>query len=65
MNPITIFFLIMALLGRVDKFFDNKLGLGEPFDNGSALMGGFMVFVMGVYCLADMRFIIAVVLQVS
>ncbi len=51
MNPITIFFLIMALLGLVDKFFDNRWGIGEPFDNGSALMGGFMVFVMGVYCL--------------
>ncbi len=51
MNPITIFFLIMALLGLVDKFFQNRWGIGEAFDSGSALMGGFMVFVMGVYCL--------------
>lgn len=51
MNPITTFFLIMAILGLIDKFLNNRFGIGESFDSGSAILGEMMVFVMGVYAL--------------
>lgn len=51
MNPISIFFLCMALLGLIDKFIGGKFKLAESFDSGMKLIPEFLIFLMGIYCL--------------
>lgn len=49
MNPLVIFFMIMAFIGLADKLIGNKAGLGKAFDNGLAIMGDFVLYLLGVY----------------
>ncbi|NLD19700.1 MAG: ethanolamine utilization protein EutH [Clostridiales bacterium] len=50
MNPIMIFLLLMSCLGFIDKFLGNKWGLMKPFNEGMALIGELLVYIVGVYC---------------
>lgn len=51
MSPISIFFLVMALLGLADKFIGGRLKLADSFDSGMKLIPEFLIFLMGIYCL--------------
>lgn len=49
MNPLVIFFMVMAFVGLADKLIGNKAGLGKAFDNGLSIMGDLILYLLGVY----------------
>lgn len=51
MNPIVVFLLAMSMIGLVDKFLGNKMGLAESFNEGMGMIGELVVYMPGIYCI--------------
>lgn len=43
-----------ALLGGIDRIFDNRLGLGKEFESGILAMGSLAMAMVGIICLAPL-----------
>ena len=48
MNAVTIIMLIFSVLGGIDRFFGNKLKLGEEFEKGFMLLGVMALSMIGM-----------------
>ena len=51
-RALMLFIAAGAILGGVDKILGNRLGLGQKFDEGFALMGPMALSMTGIICLA-------------
>ena len=55
MNPNRVIMILMAVffvIGAADRFLGNRLGMGERFERGFALMGKVALSIMGLICLS-------------
>lgn len=46
--------IIFSIIGGIDKIFNNRLGLGEKFDEGFLGLGGLALTVIGIYSLSPL-----------
>ena len=54
MNPLIFILFLFAAAAALDKFFGNRLKLGEEFDKGLALMGPLSLSMVGLYCFSTL-----------
>ena len=54
MNAVTIIMLIFSVLGGIDRFFGNKLKLGEEFEKGFMLLGNLVLSMMGMIVISPL-----------
>lgn len=50
MNIIIYILLFFSIVGLIDKLLDNRLHLGQAFDQGMAQIGELLIDVGGIYC---------------
>ncbi len=52
MKVVSIIMLTFALLGAIDRIFNNKVGLGKEFEKGFNLLGQLVLSMLGMIIIA-------------
>lgn len=52
MNPLVVFFMVMAAAGVADKFLGGRIGLAASFESGTKMIAELILYVPGIYCIA-------------
>lgn len=46
--------VVFSMIAGIDKIFNNRLGLGDKFDEGIKGIGGLALTIIGIYCLSPL-----------